>query len=165
MNPMNNNMTKAYEIKQGKIGPITLGMNKEEVRDVMKDEPDIQSLERGTIPAHFPESDMFFDASLVIEYDQGGLVETITLLRDILDITPTFQGKDIFGEVASDVIQLFIDFYGEPQKKNFPIESCYSWPDQKITLQVLQDSELIESITISTQGRGCIVSPLHVKVV
>lgn len=158
-------MIKEYEVRKGSIGPIALGMSKDAVREEMKHESEVNSLERGTIPAHFPESDMFFDSLFIIEYDAKGLVETITLLRDVADITLVFQGKDIFAMLASDAIALFTDAYGDPQKKDFAIESCYSWQTQHITLQIIHDSGLIESVTVSTEGRGCVVSPLHIKIV
>ena len=158
-------MIKEYTIKKGSIGPIILDMNKEAVRDAMKHESELHLLERGVIPTHFPESDLFFDSSFIVEYNSQGFVETITLMRDGGEVTPILEGKDIFAMVASDVIALCMNIYGEGQKKDFAIESCYSWDDQHITLQVLNDSNVIESITVSRGGKGCIVSPLHTKIV
>lgn len=156
-------MIKTYEITSNGIGPLMLGMSKDDVRNEMKDESEMTSLERGTIPSHFPESDIFFDGALVVEYTDKGLVDTITILRGIGSVTPSFKKIDLFANIASDAITLFTDAFGEGQKKEYAIEVCYSWPANNLTLQVINDSDLVESVTISSHGGGCVVSPINYR--
>ena len=104
------------------IGPIELGMTRDEVRSVMEHAGYPFCYEKKTM-------DYFFENSIQTEYEDG----TVSFIGIACDqrIELIYKGKDLFDLSAKEVFELIADSEKENHQYN---ENEYLFPDQITTL-------------------------------
>ena len=141
---------KVYEVEPLKqIGDIGLGMDREEVRKTMPEEPNISGSR--------DHVDNYHDGGLQVFYDENNKVEFIELLRGS-GFTATTHGINVFDKTAQEVLEV-ITKVSEYNQDDLEVGYSYVFPDLELSLwrpsipeEGEEDGKYFSTIGIGVQG-------------